>query len=81
MDTKLIQGLNVKISLCNDKWLINCSYNPNKNMRGNHLRALHAKLYSSIYSNYIILEDFSVEMKEQQIRIFCDNYGSKNLVK
>ena len=81
METKLIQGLNVKISLCNDKWLINCSYNPNKNTRGNHLRALHAKLYSSIYSNYIILEDFSVEMKEQQIRIFCDNYGSKNLVK
>ena len=39
MFTKPIEGFYVEISLRNDKWLINCSYNPHKNVIGNH-RAL-----------------------------------------
>ena len=52
-------------------------------MIGNHLRALSGKLdlYSSRYNNFIILGDFNIEMKEQQIEAFCDNYGLKGLIR
>ena len=63
VETKPIEGFYLEIILHNDKWLINCSFNPHKNMIGNHLRALSEKLES--YSNFIILGDFSIEMEEQ----------------
>ena len=65
------------IDLHNDKWLINCSYNPHKNMIGDHLHTLSEKLdiYSSSYNNFTILDDFNIEMQEQQIKAFCDNYS------
>ena len=44
IETKPIEGFCVGINLRNDKWLMNCSYNPRKNMIGNHLRALSEKL-------------------------------------
>ena len=44
VETKPIEGFYVEINLRNDKWLINCSYNPHKKMIGNHLRALSEKL-------------------------------------
>ena len=83
VETKPIEGFYVEINLHNDKWLINCSYNLHKNTIGNHLRALSEKLdiYSSSYSNVIILGDFNIEVKEQQIKAFCDNYGLKNLIR
>ena len=83
VETKPIEGFYVEINLHNDKWLINCSYNPHKNTIRNHLRALSEKLdiYSSSYSNVIILSDFNIEVKEQQIKAFCDNYGLKNLIR
>ena len=83
VETKPIEGFYAEINLHNDKWLINCAYNPHKNTIGNHLRALSEKLdiYSSSYSNFIILGDFNIEVKEQQIKAFCDNYGLKNLIR
>ena len=52
-------------------------------MIGSHLRALSEKLdiYSSRYNNFIILGNFNIEMKEQQIEAFCDNYGLKSLIR
>ena len=35
-----IEGFYVEINLRNDKWLISCSYDPDNNMIGNHLRGL-----------------------------------------
>ena len=83
VDTKPIEGFYVEINLHNDKWLINCSNNPHKNITGNHLRALSEKLeiYSSSYSNFIILGDFNIEMEEQHIQDFCDNYALKSLIR
>ena len=75
VETKPIEGFYVEINLCNDKWLINCSYNSHKNMIGNHLRVLSKKLeiYSTSYENFIIFGDFDIEMEEQEIKDFCDN--------
>ena len=83
VETKPTESFYVEINLHNDKWLINCSYNPHKNMIGNHLRALSQKLdtYSSSYNSFIILGDFNIEMEEQQIKAFCDNYGLKSLIR
>ena len=80
METRSIEGFYVEINRCNDKWLINRSYNPHKNMI-NHLRALSEKLhkYSSSFNKFIILGDFNAHVEEQQIRTFCDNYGLKSL--
>ena len=81
VETKLIEGFYVEINLHNNKWLINCSYNFHKNMIGNHLHAVSGKVdvYSSSYNNFIILGDFNIEMEEQQIKAFCDNYWLKSL--
>ena len=81
--TNLIERFYVEMNLCKDKWLINCSYNPHKNMIGNHLRALSEKLdiYSTSYDNFIILGDFNIEMEEQEIKDFCDKYSLKSLIK
>ena len=63
-DSKLIEDFYVGINLDNNKWLQNCSYDPHKNMIGNHLHALSEKIdmYSSSYDNFIILGDFNIEM-------------------
>ena len=54
VETKPIESFYVEINQRNDKWLINCSYNPHKNMIGNHPRALSEKLdlYSTSYDNF-----------------------------
>ena len=44
VETKPIESFYVKINQRNDKWLINCSYNPYKNIIGNHLCAVKGKL-------------------------------------
>ena len=83
IETKRIEGIYVEINLRNDKWLINCLYNPHKNMIGNHLRALSEKLdiYSTSYDNFFILGDFNINIEEQHIKGFCDNYSLKSLIR
>ena len=83
VETKPIEGFSVEINLRNDKWLISCSYSPHKNMLGNHLPALSEKLdiHSTSYDNFISLVDFNIEMEEQQIKDFCDNYSLKSLIR
>ena len=83
VETKPIEGFYVELNVRNDKWFINCSYNPHKNIIENHLRAISEKLdiYSTSYGNFIILGDFNIEMEEQQIKDFCDNYGLKSLIR
>ena len=52
-------------------------------MIGNHFCALSETLdINSLSCNsFIILGDFTIEMKEQQIKVFCDNYGLKSLIR
>ena len=46
-------------------------------MIGNYLCALSEILdiYSSGYNDFITPGDFKIEIKEQQVKTFCDNYG------
>ena len=67
----------------NDKWLINCSYNPQKNLIENHLDALskYLDLYFSKYEKVLILGDFNAGIEEKHMKCFCDNYNLKSLIK
>ena len=38
-------------------------------------------MYSTSYDNFVILGDFNIEMEEQQINDFCDNYSLKSLIR
>ena len=65
----------VELNLRNEKWLINCSYNPDKTMICNHLDALstYLDLHSTTYEKVLILGNFKVGIEEQHMKTFCDN--------
>ena len=50
------EGFHVELKLRSENWLINCSYNPNRNAIGNYLEAWSGFLdfHSSSYNNIII---------------------------
>ena len=81
--TKPIEGFYIELNLRNDKWLLNCSYNPHKNNIGNHLKALSDFLdsHSSTYEKILILGDFNVEADDQNMKTFCDSYSLTSLIK
>ena len=64
VDISPIESFYVELNLRNNKWLINCSYNPHKSLIGNHLAAVSKTLdfYSSTYNKVILLGDFNTEI-------------------
>ena len=82
-EAKPIEGFYIELNLRNDKWLLNCSYNPHKNNIGNHLKALSDFLdsHSSTYEKILILGDFNVEADDQNMKTFCDSYSLTGLIK
>ena len=66
----MIEGFYVEIYLRNNKWLINCSYNPHENMiGGDRLRALSEKL--DVYSSMLILMAISIlRWSNNRLRLF-----------
>ena len=66
VDINQIENFYVELNLRNNKWLINCSYNPHKSLIGNDLDAVSKTLdlYSSAYDKIILLGDFNTEIHE-----------------
>ena len=64
VDISPIESFYVELNLRNNKWLINCSYNPHKSLIGNYLDAVSKTLdlHSSIYDKIILLRDFNTEI-------------------
>ena len=83
IEKKPIESVFIEINLRNSKWLINCSYNPHKNNIATHLDRLSESLdtFSSDYQKFIILGDFNVEINENHMKSFCENYDLTNLIK
>ena len=73
----------VEINLQKKKWLLCCSYDPNKNTIKSHIEILHKglALYSSKYENFIVLGDFNVDKDNSYMTVFCDTYDLKCLIK
>ena len=82
-EAKPIEGFYTELNLHNDKWLLNCSYNPHENNIGNHLKAFSDFLdsHSSTYKKVLILGDFNVEVDDQNMKTFCDIYNLTSLIK
>ena len=76
-------GFCIELKLQSENWLINCSYNPNRNAIGNHLESLSDFLdfHSSSYNNIIILGDFNVCVEEPHMKTFRENYSLQNVIK
>ena len=82
-EAKSIEGFCTELNLCNDKRLLNYSYNPPKNNVGNHLKALSdfSDSHSSTYEKILILGDFNVEANDQNMNTFWDRYILTSLIK
>ena len=78
-----IESFFIEINIRKKKWLLVCTYNPNKNLISNHLKEIGKNLdnYSSKYDNFILLGDLNSEPTESAVRHFCDIYSFKNLMK
>ena len=65
------------------KWLINCSYNSNKNNIKNHFEIINKALdaFSTNYENIILLVDFNVCVDDKAMRNFCNSYSLNSLIK
>ena len=85
LSTELLpmEGFYVEINLQKKKWLLCCSYNPNKNTIKSHIEILHKglALYSAKYENFIVLGEFNVGMDNSDMTVFCDTYDLKCLIK
>ena len=73
----------VAVKLRNEKYQINCSYNPEKTMTSNHLTTLEKflDLHSSKYGKVSILADFNVGVNEQHMQSFGETNHLKSLIK
>ena len=83
IEKKPLESSFVELNMLNHKWLINCSYNPHRSLRYNHLDALskYLDLYSSIYENVLTLGGFNADIEENHMKCFFDNYDLKSLIK
>ena len=79
----LIEGFFIEINIRKKKWLLVCTYNPNRNLILNHRKEIDKNLdnYSSKYDNFILLGDLNSEPTESTVRDFCQTYGCKTLIK
>ena len=78
-----IEGFCIEINIRKKKWLLVCTYNPNKNLISNHLKEIGKNLdiCSSKCDNFILLGYLNSEPTESTVRDFCQIYGCKNLIK
>ena len=68
-----IESITIDINLRKRKWLLNCSYNPHKNLIKNHLECL-SRIIDELgkkYDNCIFVGDFNVCVKEKSMEAFC----------
>ena len=82
-ETRPVEGFYIELNLRNDKWLLNCSYNPHKNNVENYLKMLSYFLdsHSSTNEKVLILGDFNVEADDQNMKTFCDSFSLASLIK
>ena len=78
----VLEAIVIEINLKKRKWLLICSYNPNKDMIRSHLNSIGNKLNELYikYENFILIEDFNSEMHEDAMIVFSATYNLKNLV-
>ena len=76
------EGFYVEINLRKQKWLICCSYNPNKHKISKHIEALSKSidLFSSNYENFLLMGDFNAGLVSAVLKDFCNLYNFTSLI-
>ena len=77
------ESIFLEIILHQKKWLINCSYNPQKNNIKHHLETISRTLdtFSTKYENVLLLVDFNTCVDDEAIKNFCSSYCLNSLIK
>ena len=83
LNKTLARAFYVELNLSNEKYLVNCSYNPLRTAISNHTATLKSilDLHPSNYKNILILGNFNVGVNEEQMKTFCETYNLNNLIK
>ena len=78
-----VESFFLEIILYKNKWLINCSNNPNMSNIKNHLEIISKTLntFSTKCKNIILLSDFNVCVNDETMRNFCNSYSLNSLIK
>ena len=82
-EEKLIEAFFFELNFHKKKWLVRCSYNPNKSNISRHLNRLRKSLdlYSAHYENTILIGYFNVSIDGLYMESFCESYRFKSLIK
>ena len=74
-----IEGFYVEINLRKQKWLICCSYNPNKHYISKHIEALSKSihLFPSNYENLPLMGDFNAGLGNAVLKDFSNLHTYK----
>ena len=79
---KKTEGIFLKLTIRNSKWLIMGGYNPKKENIKNFLNHIGKELdrFLPNYENLLLLGDFNSEMSEESMKNFCETYNLSNLI-
>ena len=82
-EEKPIEAFFFELNFLKKKWLLCCSYNPNKSNISRHLDTLRKSLdlYSAHYENTILIGDFNVSINDPHMEFFCESYRFESLIK
>ena len=79
---KKTEGIFLKLTIRNTKWLIMGGYNPKKENIKSFLGHVGKELdrFLPNYENLLLLGDFNSEMSEEHMKEFCETYNLSNLI-
>ena len=82
-EEKPIEAFFFGLNFHKKKWLVCCSFNPNKSNISRHLETLRKSLdlYSAHYENTILIGDFNVNIDDPHMESFLESYRFKSLIK
>ena len=80
-EEKPIEAFLFELTLHKKKWLVCCSYKPNKSNTSRHLDTLRKSLDSAHFENTILIEDFNVSIDNLHMESFCDSYSLNSIIK
>ena len=68
-----IEAISTETNIKSKKWLLCCTYNPNKSLIENHLRQLQKQLEASSerYEHFLIMGDFNADVSDPSMTSFC----------
>ena len=77
-----IEGIFIELNLHKEKWILFGGYNPKKERASYFLKHLSQSLDKFIgnYDNLLLIGDFNSEIKEENMKDFCDTYNLQNLI-